>query len=184
MDWTAIITSLVSLVIGTILGPIILYRYQKPKRERDAEQQAREEDEQAEKRDKDAALAHVYLNLNEMTAKQLEVRINQVGILVTENLAIKQELAEIKARQAARDEQEEARDAHMAALQEQVNKDAKERSDLNGKLAQFETRNRALWQYLVALLEHMKKHNVEPLDPPAALKSDPDIMRILGRGNK
>jgi chromosome segregation ATPase len=131
------------------------------------------------RQDRAADLIQTHLKINEITADQLEESINQVWKLVSENIEMKRELSEFKAKRLERDEQFEAMRSHISALQEQINKDASERNDLRNKLSQFEVRNRSLWQYLIALLEQMKRHSIVPLDPPKELESDPEIMKII-----
>lgn len=156
------------MVIGGVLGALIsaagqffVARYAKPKRERNA------------------ALAEMYLKLEDMTAKQIEERLNLITKM-SHNLGVQsEEILALKEKQRLRDEQMEALNSTITALQEQANKDARERSDLRAKLAEFDVKNRVLWQYCISLLEQMKHHKINPVDPPEELKTDPEIKRIL-----
>jgi len=136
--------------------------------------------------EKSADLSQKYLSIADITADQLEERINligkldnRIGELVQENRTMLLEVSELKAKRLIRDEQLVQVESQVSALQSQVNKDAKERADLRMKLSEFEVKYRAMWQWLLALLELMKKHDITPIDPPDELKSDPDIMRIV-----
>jgi len=136
--------------------------------------------------EKSADLSQKYLSIADITADQLEERINligkldnRIGELVQEKRSMFLEISELKAKRLERDEQFEAMQARISALQTQVNQDAKERGDLRLKLAEFEAKYRAMWQWLLALLELMKKHDVTPIDPPDELKSDPEIARVI-----
>lgn len=156
------------MVIGGVIGALIaaisqfiIARYSKPKRERDA------------------ALAETYLKLADMSADQLEEKINLIGRLAKRTGEQDIEIASLKEKQTERDKQMVTLESTIAALQEQANKDARERSDLRAKLSEFDVKNRVLWQYCISLLEQMKHHNINPVDPPEELKTDPEIMRIL-----
>jgi chromosome segregation ATPase len=131
------------------------------------------------RQEKAADLSQKYLNLADMTFDQFEERINLIGKLDNENRELRREIEEFKQKRKERDETLGVMETQITALQQQVNKDASERADLWKKLSDFEVKYRALWQYMVALLEHMKKHDVTPIDPPKELQSDPEIMRIL-----
>ena len=162
---------IIKLVLVAFLGaltPILIARYSKPKRERDA------------------ALSQIYLHLADMTADQLEERINligkldnRIGGLTSENLNMLAEISQLKGLREERTEQLEALEAHMSALQQQIDKDARERNELRKKISDFEVKNRAMWQYLLALLEQMKRQDIVPVEPPEGLKSDPEIMKII-----
>ena len=131
------------------------------------------------RQDKAADLVQTYLQINGITADQLEESLNQVWRLSNQNVGMLRELSEMRAKRAERDDQMEAMSAHLAALQEQINKDSAERADLQAKLSKFEAKYRAMWQYLLALLEQMKRHDIIPVEPPKELTTDPEIMRVV-----
>jgi predicted nuclease with TOPRIM domain len=132
------------------------------------------------RQEKAVDLSQKYLNLADMTVDQLEERINLIGKLDNRNNELSRQMAEMQSERNKRDEKFVNMESEVASLREQVNKDASERADLRKKLAEFEVKYRALWQYLVALLEQIKRHDLfTPVDPPKELASDPEIMRIL-----
>jgi glutamine synthetase type III len=47
------------------------------------------------------------------------------------------------------------------------------------ELSSLETKNRVLWQYVYAMIEHMGRNDVDPLPPPEELKSDPKLMKMI-----
>lgn len=139
--------------------------------------------------DKAAELSEKYLKLADMTADQLEERINRIGQLdnrirelTNQNGNQTHEIEELQAKRAERDEQIEALQSSVAALQVQVDRDARERNDLRQKLSAFEVNNRVLWKYVYALLEHMRRHKIKPPEPPEELRSDPEIMKLINNG--
>jgi hypothetical protein len=128
------------------------------------------------------------LKLVDMTMDQLERKINEidelhkdVGKLERDNRRMSVELVEFHVNRKRRDEALEALSSHVAALQAQSVKDTRDRDEMRKKMGEMDTRYRILWQYVIALLEHMQKHELEPLAPPKELESDPEIMRIFGR---
>lgn len=131
------------------------------------------------KQDKAAGLIQKYLSINEMTVDQLEESLNQVWTLTNEKISMQRKLSEIEASRTSRDEKFEAMESHIAALQTQINQDATERGELRKKLDEFEAKYRAMFQYLLALLEHMRKHGIKPPHPPKVLESDPEIMKFV-----
>lgn len=150
------------------LGQFFLARYAKEKRQRDID------------------ISKEYLSLADMTADQLEKRLNLIGKLDEDNRNLSNELYLLKLKQLETEEMRKVRDEHfetmearIAALQAQVDKDARERADLRAKLAEFEVRNRVLWQYIIALLEQFKQHRIIPVSPPKELESDPEIIKLL-----
>jgi glutamine synthetase type III len=46
-------------------------------------------------------------------------------------------------------------------------------------LDKLERKNIYLWQYVYALLEHLGRHDVVPLNPPKELESDAKLMKLL-----
>lgn len=131
------------------------------------------------RQDKLTDLSQKYLTLADMTADQLEDRINLIGKLDTRNREMNLEIEELKAKRRERDEQLFSLEAQLSSLQSQINQDSKERADLRAKLSDFEVKYRAMWQWLLSLLELMKKHDLAPIDPPEELRSDPEIMRAV-----
>ncbi len=73
---------------------------------------------------------------------------------------------------AKRDEKMISLESQIGALTAQMNKDSRE-------LETMRINYRALWQYMIALLEQMKFNRIVPGDPPTEFKSDPEILRIL-----
>ena len=143
------------------------------------------------RQDKFADLVQKYLSIADLTADQLEERINliakldnRINELTQGNRVLALEVEELKAKRVQRDDQMEAMESQVAALQAQVNQDAKERSNLRQKLADFEVKYRAMWQWLLALLELMRRHEITPIDPPEELRSDPEIMRLIQDAKK
>lgn len=87
-----------------------------------------------------ADLSQKYLSLVDLTADQLEERINligkldnKIGELTTQNRSQQLELETIKASRIERDEQLEALGAQLASLQTQIEKDHRETSELHKK---------------------------------------------------
>lgn len=126
-----------------------------------------------------AALSELFLKLEDMSADQLQERFNMIVSLNATVFDLQEENRALRKKQAERDEELTALHSQVSGLQGQINLDAAERSSLREKLAQLDTKNRVLWQYLIASLEHGKRHGVRPIDPPAELKSDPEIIRII-----
>jgi predicted nuclease with TOPRIM domain len=136
--------------------------------------------------ERSADLSQKYLSIADITADQLEERINligkldnRIGELVQENRRMTLEVSELQAKRLERTEQMEALEAHVSSLQAQINIDAADRADLRGKLSTLEAKYRSMWQWLLSLLELMKRHEIAPTDPPDALKSDPEISKIM-----
>lgn len=164
-----LIAIIVSALAGS-LGTILVARLSKSKRE------------------KEAGLVEGYIKLVDMTGDQLERKINQItkldkdlGVVERENRKLKEQMDEMGEIRKEKDELFEALEARVAGLQAQLTQDARDRDELRRKLGELDSRYRALWQYLIALMEHMKKNGVNPLDPPKELQSDPEILRIIGR---
>jgi septal ring factor EnvC (AmiA/AmiB activator) len=164
-----IIVAIIS-VLGTALGAILIARLSKTRQEKAID------------------VAGGSLKLVDMTMDQLERKINEidelhkdVGKLERDNRRLSVELVEFHANRKRRDESFEAIEAKVAALQAQSTQDARDRDELRKKLSELDGRYRALWQYLIAWMEHSIKHGVTPIEPPKELQSDPEIMRILGR---
>lgn len=128
------------------------------------------------------ALSELYLKLEDMSAEQLQERFNMIVNLNATVFDLQQENRALRAKQADRDDELTALHSQISGLQGQINLDAAERSSLREKLASMDVKNRALWQYLIASLDHMRRRGVDPLDPPDELKSDPEIIRLL-KGN-
>lgn len=139
-----------------------------------------------EKRLRDVDVSKEYLSLASMSADEVEKRLNLIGKLSTDNYKLQGEVyllqqkqIESEEKRKERDEQLEALQAQISALQAQIDVDARERADLRAKLADIDVKYRALWKYLIAQLELMKKHDVKPAPPPDELKDDPEIVRLL-----
>lgn len=167
MDWLQLVNLGIGGLLGA-LGQILVARYSKSRHERDA------------------AVAKEYLTLASITADELEKRINLIGKLdndvrglSSENYLLNKKLSEMEDKRAERDDHFESMEARVSALQAQVDADSRERADLRSKLAQMDSRYRALWKYMIALLEQLKQKRIRPVEPPDALKSDPDIIRFL-----
>ena len=168
-----IITIILTAVISGILSPIIVARFTKSKKE------------------KDVSLAADYLKLADMTAEQLEKTLNKVstldkdmGVLERENRKLSEEVDKMQKSRKERDELFGALEARVAALQAQLEKDGRDRDELRRKFSELDNKYRILWQYMISLVEHMKRHNVSPLDPPKELQTDPELMRIIkGKSN-
>lgn len=141
---------------------------------------ARTKDERA------AAVVRQFLDINEVTAERLLKQMNlvdildsEVGKLEREKRRMAEEIENLLAKRTERDELFEAMGSKISGMEEQINKDAKERGELRKKLSEFEAKYRAMFQYLLALLEHMRKHDLKPPYPPKELESDPEIMRFV-----
>lgn len=163
-----IITIILTAVISGILSPIIVARFTKSKKE------------------KDVSLASDYLKLADMTAEQLEKTLNKVstldkdmGVLERENRKLSEEVDKMQKSRKERDELFGALEARVAALQAQLEKDGRDRDELRRKFSELDNKYRILWQYMISLVEHMKRNNVSPLDPPKELQTDPELMRII-----
>lgn len=132
------------------------------------------------KKQRDIDISKEYLSLVNITADELEKRINLVVKLNEEQSRLSNENFLLKQKQTERDEQLKKMEARQTSLQVQIDADARDRADLRAKLADFDVRYRAVVRYLLANLEHMKKHDLDPLDPDEDfLKSDPDIGKFL-----
>lgn len=167
MDWSAIANTVISGIVGAVTA-ILIARLSKSKAQRDVE------------------IAKEYLSLAGITADELEKRINLISKLDSdirkldnENADLKRGLADLQEKRLEQDAQIETMEARIVALQAQIDKDSRERLDLQKKLAEFETRNRVLWKYLIALLEQIRKHRIKPVPPPEELQSDPEIIKLL-----
>ena len=171
----AVLLALVG-VGGTVIGfvgQILVARFSKPKNQKDVE------------------LAEDYLKLADMTAEQLEKKLNKIseldkdlGVLERENRKMTEEVEMMQKARKERDELFGALEARVAALQAQLDKDARDREELRRKFSELDSKYRILWQYMISLVEHMKRHNVSPLDPPKELQTDPELMRIIkGKSN-
>lgn len=163
-----IITIILTAVISGILSPIIVARFTKSKKE------------------KDVSLAADYLKLADMTAEQLEKTLNKVstldkdmGVLERENRKLSEEVDKMQKSRKERDELFGALEARVAALQAQLEKDGRDRDELRRKFSELDNKYRILWQYMISLVEHMKRNNVSPLGPPKELQTDPELMRII-----
>jgi outer membrane murein-binding lipoprotein Lpp len=61
-----------------------------------------------------------------------------------------------------------------------VKKDAGEEMEkVHDEIEKLDDKNRVLWQYVYSLIEHMGRNNVDPLQPPRELESDPKLMKML-----
>ena len=116
--------TLAGTIMGALIGPLILARFSKPKRERDA------------------GLAEVYLKLADMTATELQERMDTIVTLDKKQRATdiklrQQELEneELKIHRADRDEKIEALESAAAALKAQVEKDVEETKRLRNDYA-------------------------------------------------
>ena len=163
-----IITIIVTAVVSGILSPIFVSRFSKSKKE------------------KDVSLAADYLKLADMTVDQLEKKLNQIsildkdmGVLERENRKLSEEVEKMQAARKDRDELFSALEARVAALQAQLEKDARDREELRRKFSELDSKYRILWQYMISMVEHMKRNGVNPLDPPKELQTDPELMRII-----
>lgn len=139
-----------------------------------------------EKRLRDVDVAREYLSLVDMSADQMEKRLNLIGKLNDDNQALqndlyllKQKVQKYEERRKERDEQFEAMEAQISALNAQIDKDARDRADLRQKLADSDVRNRVLWKYLIALMEQLRHHKITPVPPPVELESDPEIIKLF-----
>jgi chromosome segregation ATPase len=166
MDWSPIINTILGGFMGAV-SAILVARLSKSRAQRDVE------------------VAKEYLSLAGITADQLEARINLIGKLDTdvrklenENSDLQRQLNDLKAQRVARDERMLELESQVTALQAQVDKDARDRDELRKKLGEYEFKNRVLWKYTIALLEHMKKHRIKPPLPPENL-TDPDILKLV-----
>ena len=61
----------------------------------------------------------------------------------------------------------------------QVQKFSQDLSELRKEIDMIEHNNQVLWQYVIALLEQLKKNKITPVKPPAELESDPRIIKIF-----
>lgn len=174
MDYWALILSVFGAGgLAGALGQILVARYSRSKHE------------------KDASLAKEYLSLANITADELEKRINlvvkldeDIRTLNNENYLLSKKLGEFEDKRIERDEHFESMEARVSALQAQIDVDARERSDLRQKLADMDLRYRVLWKYLIALLEQFRQHGIKPVDPPEELRSDPEIAKLLNGMNR
>lgn len=153
---------LLSSVFGAgWFGQFLLARYSKSKKQRDVD------------------ISKDYLSLVNITADELEKRINLIAKLDSDNRELQNEVFQLKHKQKLRDEQLVQMEARQASLQAQIDVDARDRSDLRNKLAEGDVRNRILWKYLIVLLEQLKMHKIRPSEPPEELKTDPEIIRLF-----
>lgn len=111
-------------------------------------------------------LSQKYLSLNDMTADQLEERINLIGKLDNENRELRRDLSEVKTKQADRDEQMEALQAHIAALQEQSAKDAEERQALRRIIEEKDKLLQEVKEYFSNLVHYFETHNLHDYPVP------------------
>lgn len=156
-----LLVSLITVFFGAgWFGQFLLARYSKTKKQRDID------------------ISKDYLSLVNMTADELEKRINLIGKLSDDVHTLSNENYLLKVKQNQRDEQLKEMEAKQTALQVQIDADTRDRADLRNKLAEFDVRYRVLFRYLLANLEHMNKHGVDPVTPPDELKGDPDIVKL------
>jgi hypothetical protein len=68
-------------------------------------------------------------------------------------------------------------------LQYKSNKDLMELKDkLEDQQVQFDklkAKNTALWSWVISLIEQIRRNKLNPVPPPDALKSDPELARLL-----
>ena len=168
MDMTLdrVITVLVSALVA--ISPFLIARYSKSRREQGAD------------------LSQTYVKLLDLTADQLEERINligkldnRIGELTAQGRSQQNEIETMRVELDKREEQIESMSALVAGLQAQINIDAAERGDLRMKLANLDFRYRLLYQYMLAVLEQLRQHKITPIEPPDGLKDDPEILKII-----
>ncbi len=164
----AVVALIVALFGAGWLGQFVMQRWGKERRLRDID------------------VSKEYLSLASMSADEVEKRLNLIGKLSADNYKsqgeiylLQQKLVEYEQKREERDELFEGMQAQIAALQAQIDADARERADLRQKLSDLDVKYRALWKYLIAQLELMKQHNVKPAPAPDELKDDPEIVRLL-----
>lgn len=167
MDYWALLLSVFGAGgLAGALGQILVARYSKSHKE------------------KDVGLAKEYLSLANITADELEKRINLIAKLDDDIRKLNNENYLLAKGRADEDERIESLEAHVAALQAQIDTDARERGDLRQKLVDLDVRYRVLWKYLIALLEQFRQRGIKPVEPPEELKNDPEIARLLNGMNK
>ena len=64
-------------------------------------------------------------------------------------------------------------------LSSRVEELGKRQLELEQSVLKLESKTRVMWQYIYALVEHIRKHKIRPLTPPAELKSDPVLMKLF-----
>lgn len=160
--WAIILTGVFGAggLLGYV-GQLLLARYSKSKQERDV------------------GIANDYFSLSKLTVDELKEKMTLIGKLDDDVRKLQNENYLLKSRQTERDEQLLQMESRIVSLQAQIDTDARERADLRTKLSDFEVRNRVLWKYLIALLEQLKRHSIQPIAPPKELESDPEIVKLL-----
>jgi hypothetical protein len=51
--------------------------------------------------------------------------------------------------------------------------------DQQGQIDKLKAKNTALWSWLISLIEQIRRNHLKPVPPPDALKSDPELARLL-----
>lgn len=169
--WNDILSLVIGAVIGAI-GQVFVARFSKSKKE------------------KDISIAEGAFKIADLTSEQLEKKLIQIdkmdkdlAVLERDNRKLREEVDSMQKSRKERDDLFGALEAKVAATQAQLEKDGRDREELRKKYTELDNKYRILWQYMIALVERMKKHSLVPLDPPKELQTDPELMRII-KGNK
>jgi hypothetical protein len=74
--------------------------------------------------------------------------------------------------------------AQILALQTEQNRLYTEHGKLQNQIEAFEDTNRILWSYCIELVEFVKMKGHIPPEPPAALETNPKLMKLLNQNKK
>jgi seryl-tRNA synthetase len=118
------------------------------------------------RQDKLTDLSQKYLNIADVTAEQLEERINLIGKLDLENRTLSRQVDELGAKRKDRDEQIEALEAGVAALKEQLERDTLERQALRRIVEEKDKLIEEVKEYLSGLLKYFENRNITDFPIP------------------
>ena len=118
------------------------------------------------KQESAANLTQQYVELNKITGDQLEESINQVWVVTNQNIEMQRKISQMEAKRADRDNQMEAMEAHIAALQEQINKDTEERQALRRIIEEKDKIINEVRAYMRDLLDYFEQKNISDFPIP------------------
>jgi SMC interacting uncharacterized protein involved in chromosome segregation len=118
------------------------------------------------KQESAANLTQQYVELNKITGDQLEESINQVWVVTNQNIEMQRKISQMEAKRADRDNQMEAMEAHIAALQEQINKDTEERQALRRIIEEKDKIINEVRAYMRDLLDYFEQKNISDFPVP------------------